>query len=61
MEGTACGDEVTVSKIEEKHIFFMTLRTICCSLFYAISDGPIILVKNSLSDVKRIFGKCYGS
>ncbi len=27
MEGTACGDVVTVSKIEEKHIFFKTLRT----------------------------------
>ncbi len=46
-------------EIEEKHIFFMTLLTVCCSLFYAISDGPIILKKNSLSDVWRIFGKCY--
>jgi hypothetical protein len=36
MEGTACGDVVTVSKIEEKHIFFMTLRTVCFSLFYAM-------------------------
>ncbi len=38
-------EEEEVSKREEKHIFFMTLRTECCSLFYAISDGPIILVK----------------
>ncbi len=36
-------------EIEEKHTFFMTLLTVCCSLFYAISDGPIIQVKNSLS------------
>ncbi len=50
MEGTDCGDVVTVSKIEEKHSFFMTLRSL---LLFVLCDIRclIILVKNSLSDV----------
>ncbi len=66
MEGIACGDEVTVSKIEEKHIFFFhdiaysLLFFVLCDIRWPDNFG-VMAHNNSTPIVRWMVKKFYKS